>query len=101
MKKFELKKITNNTVLKQGDEIYQPVEIDGVICWIDDKPKGFSKGEWMYNEPNNSELVYRFSYDIYPYATGNKIMAQSQDKFEGVPIISLHTENAYNLNDIK
>ena len=30
-----MKKITQNTILKQGDIIYQSVEIDGVVCWSD------------------------------------------------------------------
>lgn len=83
-----MKEINKNTLLLQGSKIYYPEEISGVLCWIDKNPTGFSKGEWMYNEPGNSELVYRFSYDIDSYAIGNKIMAQSQSKFEGVPVIN-------------
>jgi hypothetical protein len=84
-----MKTITNKTILKQGDKEYQPMKVDGVIYWVDKNPKGFSKGEWMYNEPNNDTLIYQFSYDIHPYEIGNKIVAQSQLKLEGIPVISL------------
>jgi hypothetical protein len=30
-----MKKITKNTILKQGDKTYQPVESDGIIYWVD------------------------------------------------------------------
>ncbi len=30
-----MKKITKNTILKQGTKTYQAVEVDRVICWID------------------------------------------------------------------
>lgn len=29
-----MKTITKHTILKQGDKVYQPVEVDGVIYWI-------------------------------------------------------------------
>jgi len=87
-----MKKITKSTILLQGSKIYYPEEIYGVLCWIDKNPTGFSKGEWMYNEPHNSELTYRFNYDIDSYAIGNKIIAQSQLQFEGVPVINPYTE---------
>jgi hypothetical protein len=54
-----MKQITKNTILKQGDKTFQPVEgIDKIIFWID-KPV----------EVN--------------------IVAQSQPKLEGIPVISL------------
>jgi hypothetical protein len=84
-----MKKVTNKTILKQSENTYQPIEIDGLIYWVDDKPKGFSNGEWMYNEPNNNTLIYQFDYDVYPYETGNKLIAQSRPKLEAVPVIDL------------
>ena len=32
-----MKKITNKTILKQVDHVYQPIEIEGTIYWIDPK----------------------------------------------------------------
>jgi len=54
-----MKQITKNTILRQNDKTYQPVEVDGVICWID-----------------KSTLA-------------DEIVVQSQPKLEGVPVISL------------
>jgi hypothetical protein len=54
-----MKQITKNTILQQGDKTYQPVEVDGIICWID-----------------KSTLA-------------DEIIAQSQSKLEGIPVISL------------
>jgi hypothetical protein len=28
-----MKQITSKTLLQQGDKIYQPIEVDGVIYW--------------------------------------------------------------------
>jgi hypothetical protein len=55
-----MKQITKNTILRQNDKTYQPVEVDGIICWID-----------------KSTLA-------------DEIVAQSQPKIEGVPVISLN-----------
>jgi hypothetical protein len=55
-----MKQITNKTILKQGNKTYQPIEVDGVIYWYEEDD--FKKH--------------------YP-------KAQSQYKFEGVPIINL------------
>jgi hypothetical protein len=29
-----MKQITNKTILLQGDKTYQPIEVDGVVCWV-------------------------------------------------------------------
>lgn len=42
---------------------------------LDTNPTGFKKGEWMFNEPDNSEILYMFTYDIKQYPIGNKILA--------------------------
>lgn len=42
---------------------------------LDTNPTGFKKGEWMFNEPDNSEMLYQFDYDIEQYPLGNKVIA--------------------------
>lgn len=32
-----MKKITNKTVLRQGNKLFQPVEVDEVIYWVDNR----------------------------------------------------------------
>lgn len=60
-----MKKITKTTILKQGDIVYQPVESDGIIYWVD--------------KPLDEDGC------IVP----KSIVALTAPKFTGIPIISL------------
>lgn len=42
-----MKKITNRTLLKQGDKTYKPIEVDNVIYWID-KESEIPQYKWFY-----------------------------------------------------
>lgn len=106
-----MKKITKNTLLKQGDKKYQPVEIDGVIYWVDENyewvsPNDINKYGIQYFEKIKEGQIVIFDfvekYELFKYhlhyyvvkshfSTPNKpflIIAQSQPKLEGIPVIS-------------
>jgi hypothetical protein len=60
-----MKRITSNTILRQGDKEYKPVVFDGVICWEDQ--------DW--GNPIDMEVV-----------------AQSKHKFDGIPVVDIYEE---------
>jgi predicted amino acid racemase len=73
-----MKQITKNTILKQGDKTYQPVEVDGIIYWVD-KEENHWIGAFNINDKD--------------------VVVQSQPKLEGIPVIDLKTNlNYYNIN---
>jgi hypothetical protein len=89
-----MKQITNKTILKQGDKTYQPIEIDGVIYWVDKReilPNTWYENSGVLflsdsvynkgNNPNNSNpIVTDFN---------RSIVAQSEPKLDGVPVVNL------------
>lgn len=79
-----MKKVTNKTILKQGENTYQPIEIDGVIYWVDLKQK-IDSG--YYIAIDNS--INKHNKNYFRLDNDKKIVAQSQNKLEGVPVISL------------
>ncbi len=91
-----MKKITNKTVLKQGDKTYQPVEVEGVVYWV-------GKIRHMTEYVTNGEEIFKPS-DLPEYSTEyaerywERVVAQSFYKLEGVPVVSLKhlgTDAAY------
>jgi hypothetical protein len=80
-----MKQITKNTILRQGDKTYQPVEVHGVICWID---KTFIE-EDDYAINLNTKEIRQYDGVKGMDSYWNKIVAQSQSKLEEVPVISL------------
>lgn len=92
-----MKQITNKTILKQkiGEEnckcikpkkifkTYQPVEVDGVVYWVDE------------NDITNCWFINKYILKIYHSSTKKtdensvKIVAQSSRHLEGIPVISL------------
>jgi hypothetical protein len=81
-----MKKITKNTILKQENKFYNAVEVDGVIFWVGSAISTQNFGEWCYKE-----IIFRFNKNS-AYDTFNmpkKIVAQSTNKLDGVPVISL------------
>jgi hypothetical protein len=93
---LEGKQITNKTILKQGDKTFQPIEVDGVIYWIDKEAteckfylhKSFSGNDQIYNVEEDGGSLDDFKRG-QPIGWCSKIVAQSQPKFEGIPIVSL------------
>ncbi len=78
-----MKKITNKTILKQGDKTFQPVEVDGVVYWHNSIHSVMGYTYFL-----DGTIGYISSSDrIFDY--GYEIVAQSQPKLERVPIISL------------
>ena len=80
-----MKQITNKTILKQGDKTYQPIEVDGVVYWIDENVREFEYDWVLYKDLHIGKLIWKS--DKAPFI--GRIIAQSQPKLEGVPIISL------------
>ena len=85
-----MKKITKNTILKQGNKVYQPIEVDGVIYWIDVNTKNnVDIGTMVWNDEDfsfyttNRICKFKTTDNIY------KVVAQSQPKLEEIPVISL------------
>jgi hypothetical protein len=82
-----MKQITNTTILKQGYKTYQPVEVDGVIYWVDEI-------DYTTEYVTNGKKVFKLS-DFPEYSTEyienywQKIIAQSQPRLEGIPVVSL------------
>ncbi len=91
-----MKQITKNTILKQGDETYQPIEVDGVIYWVNkDGVKEWSDWSYNPNTPTPRQVFYRVTEYFMPH--GDKVVAQSQPKLKGIPVISLW-ETCWNKN---
>ena len=82
-----MKQITNKTILKQGDKEYQPVEVDGVIYWVDEKTEPISGRYGMSSNPHNKQWFKSLGLDDGRGAY--LIVAQSQPKLEEIPVISL------------
>jgi len=95
-----MKQITNKTALKQGDKTYQPVEIDGVIYWVKDYNTADENFYAILN--GDIEFIYRSKYSgtylvvkdgstMYSHKIKSiyKIVAQSQPKLNGIPVVSL------------
>lgn len=74
-----MKKITNKTIIRQVDKIYQPVEIDGVIYWTTNNKEGYIG--YFYDRMMKSIHTNNNVYSDY-------IVAQSQPKLEGIPVVS-------------
>jgi hypothetical protein len=87
-----MKTITKNTLLKQGDKVYQPVEVDGVIYWIEDVAYFDTSIGWYFriipkHKPQDGRNFYtRYSGDL-------RIVAQSQPELDGIPIVNLQLNN--------
>lgn len=94
-----MKQITKNTILKQGDKIFQPVEVDGVVYWVTEKTTDITDGYFYH--PKNVIFPVTEIYKRGPISSGlmNKIVAQSSPHLEGIPVISLgsYVENSVNL----
>jgi hypothetical protein len=89
-----MKKITATTRLIQGGKEYQPVEVHGVIYWLENRPP-LDDEFWTYignNEPIEflknylPKTWYEKLHDINNYYTA---IAQSQPILEGIPVITL------------
>jgi hypothetical protein len=81
-----MKEITNKTILKQGDKTYQPVEVDGVVYWIDESVDQ-EPNIWFFSKRLNRPQIAGIS--IASITCQNQIVAQSQPKLEGIPVVSL------------
>jgi len=78
------KKITKNTLLKQGENTYQPVEGDGVIYWINEYE--VAKTGELYLTSIKRRIIPKSEGVIQ---AGDKIIAQSEPKIDGVPVVSM------------
>jgi hypothetical protein len=81
-----MKQITNKTTLKQGDKQFQPVKVDGVIYWVD---KTFIE-EDDYAINLNTKEIRQYDGVKGMDSYWNKIVAQSEPKLEGIPVIDFN-----------
>lgn len=82
-----MKKITASTILKQGNKMFLPVEIDKVIYWeaidFDHNESAF----YIYTKADGSKEI---NFGEEGAVIGEtKVIAQSQPKLKGIPVISL------------
>jgi hypothetical protein len=89
-----MKQITKNTILKQGDKTFQPIEVDSVVYWVDETILIGMKGDRVIETHNpivtticeinrdNADLRIKGYKDM-------KIVAQSQPKLERIPVVYL------------
>jgi hypothetical protein len=94
-----MKKITKDTILKQGNKYYQPVEVDDVIYWcsndkinIDDAYLGWEEN--YHTAPNKRWVLYN-SVSGLNGENQLKVMAQSKPilDIEEIPVIDLMANN--------
>ena len=84
---METKKITKNTLLKCGDKTYQPIEVDGVIYW---ETTDFNANEPAFYIYTKSDKTKEINFGEDGAVRGEtKVIAQSQPKLKGIPVISL------------
>jgi hypothetical protein len=82
-----MKQITNKTILKQEDKTYQPIEVDGVIYWMD-KRKLCLEGQFSISMGKIG--AYKQEKEPRFWDNGcHPIIAQSQSKLDGIPVVSL------------
>jgi len=93
-----MKQITNKTILKQGDKTYNPVKGDGVIYWLGGPISLNPDNIWVYR----SNRIWKFKQGMTVVSSNMpiEIIAQSQPKLEGIPVISLdsYVENLFEQN---
>jgi hypothetical protein len=96
-----MKTINKNTLLKCENKIFQPIEVEGVIYWYEEKQipnAGYIKSICLGEIEDNKQHEVKFGDKQYisPFVNNvgecygcRKIIAQSQPKLKGIPVISL------------
>ena len=84
-----MKQITNKTILKQGDKTYQPIEVDGVIYWIDPEARGMMGWNYNLGLKRLDNLPQHYPVCTTEWNCCKKIVAQSQPKLDGIPVVNL------------
>ena len=96
-----MKKITNTTILKQGEKLYHPIEVGSVIYWIDKETmNNVPVGTMVWNDEDDS--FYRTeNVNVLGYHSDKifKVVAQSEPKLEGIPIINSKIVNFDLINE--
>jgi hypothetical protein len=82
-----MKQITKKTILKQEDKTFQPIEVDGVIYWVDINQ--------IVSESHDVKDNFIYVEKYHHYC---KVVAQSSNKIEGVPIIDLESYIQFQAN---
>jgi len=97
-----MKQITNKTVILQVDKTFQPIEVDGVVYWIDNRPPMFNE-YWCYLAENEDIVFTKNSlpltwfeklHDLKNYYT---VVAQSKPILNGITVIDLQAHIAQKL----
>ena len=96
-----MKQIINKTILKQGDKTYQPIEVDGVIYWVD-KISQIIVGDWysemvmgkvLFTHKMKEESLIGWNESEHTKnsfkARCSKIVAQSEPKLDDAPVIEI------------
>jgi len=95
-----MKHITKETILIQGEKEFKPVEVDGIIYWVDEE--ALKSGFWIapiYKDAVKAgvELKYFDStyFEGYGYDfTGHSfVVAKSQHNLVEIPLIDLQANN--------
>jgi len=87
-----MKTITNKTALVQGDKTYEPIEVDGVIYWVDNSE--LKVLDYFYFNIDEVKDIVQVESEFHlnrikGWIENLKIIAQSSLKLEGIPVISL------------
>ena len=90
-----MKQITKNTLLRCNDKSFQPVEVDGVVYWVDEEATECRY--YLHNSIDGRHQIYDLENggSLLDFKRGqpikwcSKIVAQSSPKLEGIPVISL------------
>ena len=96
-----MKQITNKTILKQGDKTYTPVEVDGVVYWVDPALpieevyphiviEKLTTGDYMLLQIDTINDIDR--------SCQYQIVAQSQPRIEGIPVVDSYVNELTKLD---
>jgi hypothetical protein len=86
-----MKRITNKTILKQGDKEFQPIEVDGVVYWLNDnhiESTSSVVGKLVINIKYNQPILFR-AHENSDLNECFSIVAQSSPVLEEIPVIRL------------
>ena len=89
------KNITANTLLKQGEKTYKPVEVNSIIYWLGGEAKtdepAFDTQEKSTKWSPVLKMLGNTNIVTESFGTNRfiKIIAQSEPKLDGVPVVSL------------
>ncbi len=86
-----MKQVTNKTIVKQEEKIFEPVEVDGIIYWCESK----TISSPHYVVYNDNVCFVNEDYHVINNAIeggfAGVVFAQSQLNLKGIPVINLNS----------